>query len=331
MQPPSFESASTSSDPTVSDGEPRPRDVFESEILPLLFGSAGPEVAPALVLLNDTAGSGRSRFTSTVARQHPGIVVLSDQDLRGWARSSSAAAADQGGWLQRCIVYGLRNRRSILLEGSTFSKASLGAAAAFASSGFSTRVVVAGVRPAEALLADTSRYGQASPGMRRALSDIPRAARNARELVDALKEDASIGRLTILSRDGDVEFDEWANDGGFSSASSGLEAALSRRLTSLQAAQWLSELRRVTEFSESMRERPRELTERLIALHDVAVQEIIPELGVPAGSGVAALQEQRSAAALASLRRTLRPQSPREDLAAPVISVQSELDHGLSR
>ena len=103
---------------------------------------------------------------------------------------------------------------------------------------------------------------------------------------------------------------------------------MTRRLTSVQAAQWLSELRRVTEYAETLRDRPREFTERLITLHGLAVREIIPELEVPAGSPVASLQEHRSAAALAALRRSLQPARPREDLAAPVVSAPTGPDRG---
>lgn len=324
----------TSSPITMGDIVERRPVEFERDVVPLLFGDTGPEEEPALVLLNDTAGTGRSRATAAVTQQHPGIAVISDRDLQMWA----TASANPGGteregadWLQRCIGYARTHRRSILLEGSSFSTASLRAATAFAASGFTTRVAVVGVRPAEALLADASRFSAATlAGSRTSLTDVDRAVRGARELVQALVNNPSVDRLTVISRDGDVEFDARAGDGSFTAASSGLEAALTRRLTSLRAAQWLSELRRVTEFAETL-QGPREFTERLIALHGLAVREIIPELDIPTGSPVAALQEQRSAAALASLRRSLAPTRPREDLASPVISAPSGPDRGLGR
>ncbi len=70
-------------------------------------------------------------------------------------------------------------------------------------------------------------------------------------------------RVTILDRSGVPVFDAEAGDAvlPFQGASAALLAAQSERLLSLGSAQWMSELRRVTEFAATLRDVPRPLTE----------------------------------------------------------------------
>src|SRR5690606_5631053 len=138
--------------------------------------------------------------------------------------------------------------------------------------GFSTRVVVVASRRAESLLSVASRY------LRDVHAGVPArlASREAHDLgldgtatlVTALEANTAVDRLTILNRPGRAVFDARAVDeAAFGGASTALRAALTARLSRLDATQWLSELHHATAFAEARADLPGEVTELLIDLH----------------------------------------------------------------
>ncbi|MGA1828244.1 zeta toxin family protein [Microbacterium sp.] len=320
------------------------RDFVAREILPLIFPETTASVDPVLVLVARPPGSIAAPATGRLVAEHGrDIAVVNGDDLRalhpdiaGGAGSTDAVQADSAEWLRACIAFARENRRSLLLDGQFSPAAALGTAERFADAGFRTRVVVTGARRAESLLSAVSLYLRSiqSGGSARLVGREAhdRGFEGARELAAALEESTAVDRVTVLGRNGTPAFDAERRDQDrpFQGASAALRAVQSERLTSLQSTQWLSELRRVTEFSVTLRQVPRPLTELLIDLHETALREIIPELPVPAGSAVVAAQERRSAAELVALRRSLVEERP-ADVAAPVVVPAGPDRGGLSR
>ncbi len=274
--------------------------------------------------------------------------MVSAEDLRAFhpvyrelAASRSPDAARElsdatAAWVRACLAFARENRRSLLLEGSFTTPALVtGVAAGFADEGFTTRVVLVAARRAESLMSTTSHYlseiyeGRPARFVSRDAND--HAVEATRSLALALESADAIDRVTILGRDGSPAFDRTrAPDKSIGGVSAALVAAQARPLSSLQSVQWLSELRRVTEYVESLREVPRPLTEVLMDLHETALNEILPELPVPEGSQAARMQERRIAYSLAGLRQSLRVERP-IDTSGPVATPTGPEVGGLGR
>ena len=94
-------------------------------------------------------------------------------------------------------------------------------------------------------------------------------------LVAALEETPSVDRLTVLDRGGELAFDaqrEGARS-DFAGAGAALASAQSSRMSRFDATQWLSELHHVTDFAVSRSDLSRGVTESLVELHAVAMDE----------------------------------------------------------
>ncbi|MGC5173340.1 zeta toxin family protein [Microbacterium sp. DT81.1] len=325
-------------------------EILRRDILPLLFPDARSSDDPALELLTAQPGSGLFRVAARLhADDSDEITILSADELRvfhPWhAELSASATVEAAGelaavtaaWLSGAMVYAREHRRSALIEGSfTNPSVALRTAQRFAAEGFRTRIVIAGVRRPESLLSTASLYlrGVQAGGPAHFVS---RDAHNrgfeaTRAVAVALEDSGQVDRVTILGRDGTPAFDVHSDgkERAFHGATAALLAVQSERLTSLQSAQWLSELRRVTEFAATLRNPPRALTELLIDLHETALREIIPELPVPDGSSVVATQARASASDLVALRRSLAEHGP-IDAAAPSVAVGGPERGGPSR
>ena len=325
--------------------------IFERDILPLLFPEDQPEdSAPTFVLLTGQPGAGAARAIGRLRDEHnDDFAVLNADELRALhpqfvqatasgsveaARQVSEATAE---WLRAGMAFAREHRRSLLLEGNFATPSTvLALAQRFAGEGFRTRVVVVGVRRAESLLATLSQYlsavqaGRPARFVSREVHD--RGFEGTRTLTAALEDSTAVDRVTVLDRAGATKFDAEADgtDHPFQGAGAALVAAQSEQLWSLGSVQWMSELRRVTEFAATLRKVPRAVTEVLIDLHETALRQIIPELRVPAGSKVVAAQEHRSASELVALRRSLIVERP-VDAAAPVVAPTGPERGGLSR
>ena len=332
------------------DDEARER-ILHREILPLYFAEAQSDPTPTLVLVTVQPGAGRSRASSTLAREEgSSITVLAGEDLRAFhpaTRSSSLSADPESaaslaqsvaGWVSACIRYARENRRSVVLEGAFANvAAAAGTAERFAAEGFATRVVAVGARRAESLLSVTSEYlrgvqtGRAPSVVSRDAHDEGFAA--TRSLVASVEESAWPDRVTVVDRGGRVIFDADRDDGKtpFEGAVAALAAAQSARMGRFDATQWLSELHHVTEFAATRRQLPAAVTELLVDLHETSLREIIPELHVPAGGPFATAMEQKTVAALVALRKNLAPVVGPVDIAAPAVVPVGPERGGVSR
>jgi len=196
--------------------------------------------------------------------------------------------------------------------------------------------VVVASRRAESLLSVASHYlsnvhaGKLARLVSREAHD--RAFEATRALAAATLNSASIGRLTVIGRDGEPVFDAHRVDGDatFVGADEALESEQSARLSRLDATQWLSELHHATDYAMTRRDLPRAVTELLVELHEVALREVIPELHVPSDGKFISAIEQRTVARLGDLQRAL-PREEVVDLAAPVVTPVGPERGGISR
>ena len=311
--------------------------ILQEEILPLLFGDAPTSETPAFVILTAQAGAGAGRAHGWLATEHPGIVALHAPDLAvfhprftdpgftGSIEGQKQLAKVTGEWLQGCIAHARERRHSVVLEG-TFRNPDVALATCerFAASGFDTRIVTVAVRPDESLLSTVSRYLRGRLEVRPTrfvTADEHRLTfAGARELI-AAAESSTVGRVTVLGRHGQVVFDRpRAGTDPVAGAAQALRAAQSQRMSALESAQWLSELRKVTEYARSLRMLPTQLRESLVSLHEMALRAVVPQLPVPEGSEVVRIQTEKLTADLAGLREAAR-KVPEPDVAAPAVAV----------
>lgn len=325
--------------------------ILKRSVLPYHFPVSEVESSqPALILLAGQPGAGRARATRSLIADHgPDVAVVSSEDLRAFHPRFSQLASNHGpdalegvtrataGWIRDCIRYARENERSLLLEGAFQDPAvALGAAQRFAAAGFQTRIAIVASRRAESLLSVASLYlsnvrtGRLARLVSREAHD--RAFRATHVLATGAANSASVDRLTVIGRNGDMVFDAHRADGNtaFVGAGAAVESEQSARLTRFDATQWLSELHHMTDFAMTRRDLPRGAAELLVELHEVALREVIPELHVPTDGKFISAIEQRTSARLSELQRSL----PREqviDLAAPVVTPTGPERGGISR
>jgi len=206
----------------------------------------------------------------------------------------------------------------------------------FAAAGFQTHIAIVASRRAESLLSVASLYlrnvhaGKPARLVSRETHD--RGLEATRALAAEAVNSASVGRLTVIGRDGDPVFDAHRYDGeaSFAGAGAALEAEQSTRLSRFDATQWLSELHHATDFALTRRDLPRGVTELLLELHKVALREVIPELHVPSDGRFISAIEQKTGSRLGDLQRSL-PREEVVDLAAPVVTPVGPERGGISR
>lgn len=308
---------------------------LEALVLRSVFDGAQPAAHPALVLL---AGAGAGRAIALVRGMHGGnLVPISSEDLQvfhprylepsfrastpGPDELSQAAAS----WLQASIAYARENRYSLLLEGAFRSPSTaLAVARRFADSNYQVHVVVAATRSEESLLSATSR-GLRQMQQRRQ-SQFVTPAENERSLadVDALVSasvaDSAVDRVSVIGRRGHTVLDADREDpAGMADAPAAFRASCSERMSALEATQWLSELRHMTAYAQSLRSIPDTAVESIIELHETAIRKVVPDLPVPPNSEVVRNQLVALRSTLAALKqRADRHDSP--DLSAPIVT-----------
>ena len=316
------------------------RRIFDERILPLVFPGQPPPERPTLLLLAGQLGAGKSRATARLLADHAGeMVPLSGDDLRAFhphflelirSRSIEAPrilAESTAGWLRDCLVHARTSGRSLLLEGTFHSPdVALGTADLFAKHGFVTRVVVVATQRTESLLSAASHYlldaraGRPSPFASVGVHDD--GWEGTRALVSQLEATPSVDRLTIIGRDGVAKFDADRGIGqAFANARATLEREQSLPLSAARSMGWLSELRAMTDFALTSRDVPRPLAELLIELHELALDDVLQRLALPANSEARPVVEASLARQLVTLRRATSPKNRTAvDVAAPVIT-----------
>lgn len=311
-------------------------DILEQAILPSVFAGAQPTAHPRLVLLSGQPGSGRSRAIARLRSEEPdGMAVVSADSLRSFTRGLPVGVSDgdeagavSASWLVACMRHAREHRFSLLLDGPIPAAAAEGILAGFAREGFRTHVAAVASARAESLLAVASAYASRDRAGRRSdLMPVEQHDRDLAETRELLRSAADSGaRVTVFDRDGHIAAD--GVDGR--AAVHAFNTASEAELSTLQAVQWMSELKRVTAYSCRPSSRLPELSSHLVALHEVALRDIIPSLRVPPGSVVSRELESRLAMDLVALRQPATPPRIR-DLAAPAAAPEGPRSDGPSR
>lgn len=322
----------------MTDGESVDAGWVQDVILRSLFDGARPSETPTFVLLAGAPAAGTGRVIARLRREHDGdLVPVSIEDVQAFHpryldtqfRQSLAGRKElsqlAASWLQASISHARENGYSLLLEGEfrTADRA-LGVALRFADSGYDVHVVTVAVRDDQSLLAATSR------GLRRMLERQPaefvtpaeneQSMRDVSALIVAAADSPLVGRVSLLDQHGVSVFDaERSESGILSGASVALSTSRSEPMSALEATQWLSELRHMTEYARSLRTVPTPALASLVELHEMAIRRVVPELPVPPGSEVARIQQQKLATDLAALKR-MQVHPEVVDVAAPIVA-----------
>lgn len=309
----------------------------ETDVMRVLFAGRDEEQHPSFVLLVGQAGAGAGRFIPQLQQEHDdGLVALSTADLQAFhpryadvafrasLEGQRALAEASAAWVQAGLRYARERHHSLLLEGAFPSAgAALGVAGLFAQSGYNVHVAAVAVRGEESLLAATStalrQIRERRPAALVHVREHAETFTGTRSILEAAETDPAVSHLSVIDRHGAVVFDAHRTaPTPIVGASRVLDAGRAERMTSLESAQWLGELRRATEFAQTLRPMPQPVREALVELHEQAVRRVLPELLVPAGSHMVQIQQARHAAALVELRHSTPPASG-PDAAAPVV------------
>ncbi|GEK86664.1 zeta toxin family protein [Microbacterium aerolatum] len=311
---------------------------LEALVLRSVFSGAQSAPHPALVLLSGASGAGAGRAIALIRRMHGGdLVPILSEDLQafhpryleppfrasavGQNELSEAAAS----WLQASIAHARENRYSLLLEGAFRSPSTaLAVARRFAASNYQVHVVVAATRSEESLLSATSR-GLRQMQQRRQSRFVTPAENELRladvdALVLASVADSAVQRVSVIGRRGQTVLDAHrADPTAMAGASAAFRASCSETMSALEATQWLSELRHMTVYAQSLRSIPDAAVESIIELHEMAIRKVVPDLPLPPDSEVVPIQLVALRSRLAALKqRADRHDSP--DIAAPIVT-----------
>lgn len=298
-----------------------PIDVsFDAQVAPILFGDQEGESAPSMTVVAGQPGAGKSAVIPGLGpTAEPTPVVLSAENLaafhpdfldmrrRSPLEAQGAMAPLVSEWLASSLKFARTQRRSLVLEGSFPNPAPvLATAGVFAAEGFSTRLVVVAAKRSQSLLVAASRYlDLRRRGMPALFTDRETHNRGwigAQALVREAAATAALDRLTVVDRQGRVLFDAPRAE-GFDGAVAALETAESAPVTTLQAAEWFGELRRITEYARASRELAPPVADVLVELHELALNEVLPRIPVRPQSSFYVEQEMRLTRELVGLRQ----------------------------
>ena len=309
---------------------------FGERIAPIVFAEDQPaEAEPTITILTGQPGAGTTAAVHAIRGGshdiHP--VISADSlavfhpdylELRRWQpfEAQSAMAPLIAQWLSESLDYARAHRRSVILEGSFSNTTAVwGTAASFADEGFTTRLVVAAARRSDSLLVATSRFlelrRRGLPALFTDLETHRRGRTGAQALVQEAEATEPVDRLTVLDHGERLLFDAHRSE-GFIGAAEALAASERTPLSTLEAAEWFSELRHMTEYARSARELAPAVADVLIELHELALEEVAPVLQVRRESSFMLEQEARLQRELLDLRRDATVEIPRPDVPAPV-------------
>ncbi|MGX1702970.1 zeta toxin family protein [Microbacterium sp. NPDC055357] len=305
------------------------RDEFVDRVAPLLFDGVEEAERPTMTLLVDPPGAGAGRVLSRLISEQRAAVV-SAADLASFDESASEASA--AAWLRMCLAHARDHHLPLVVQGGFSNpQAAFGTAQGFAEAGFQTRVAtVVSPRPVS-LLAVASTYLSAARVRVTAplitVDDHDAGWSAARTLIRSL-EPGDVDSLVLVDDTG-ASISESDGDDGVDQVGAAFDRARARALTALEATHWLSELRRLSEFAQARPTLPAEGLETLVAAHQMALSEVIPQLPVPAGSRVSAELERRVASRLVALRGSVPVPTP--VVPAPVVRTPVPESTGPSR
>lgn len=269
---------------------------FESLIRPAVFADNA-NAEPSLTLLVGEPGSGRTRaayrdhhaptpravVSAAVLRAfHPDYLELSSHrpfELEDALRPTVER------WIAQSVGTALNEHRSVVLESEALTaEAARAASAAFAEAGFTTEVAVMASRAPDSLLTAASAYlnqrRERIPTQPTTVDAHQAAAAAARDLTTALEVDAPFDRVRVLSPGGVAlhEAEPRLQPDSLHGLTDALNAERNRPYSSIEGIQWLSELRRITEYARQSREDVEPVVATLAELHRLALATVLPSM-----------------------------------------------------
>lgn len=303
---------------------------FEERVAPVLFAGRTPESRPVLTIVAGQPGSAPLRAASRVATTSAGSlpVVLAGEELGAFhprftesilegsegARGEIAAAA--AAWTRMVLRRARAERVSLILDGSRLSTdVAIATAGLFAADGFSTTVAVMAVPRAETLLSTASKHLISAAQDRWSPLVTPEehdaGFDRTAEIVRVVEASPSVERVVVVGRGGEMRFDAARNRAEqFGGAATELEAARLEPVPAPAGRRWLTELRAATDFALSTGRIDAPLGAVLGELHEVALREVVPSLGLPADSLARPILEQTLTARAAAIRAAIPPAGP---------------------
>lgn len=296
---------------------------FESLIRPALFADSA-DAQPSLTLLVGEPGAGRTR---AVYRNYPeasGRAVVSAAVLRAFHPDYLELASRRPfeldnalrpaveRWIAQSVGTALNERRSVVLESEALTaEAARAASAAFTEAGFTTEAVVMASRTPDSLLTAASAFlnqrRERIPTQPTTADAHRTAAAAARDLTASLEADGPFDRVRVLNPGG-VSLHE-AEPRRHPESIQGLTAALDaerhRPYSSIEGVQWLSELRRITEYARQSREDVGPVVETLGELHRLALTTMLPRMPLRPESEAAMRQRAQLEQELSRLEEQL--------------------------
>ncbi|RLK52488.1 zeta toxin family protein [Microbacterium telephonicum] len=313
-------------------------DVYTQLIAPSLFSGAPVTVDPSLTLVVGAPGSGRMRVAWASAATAGVTAPISAALMRAFhpdaaelyrqfpttVESIMRPVVEE--WTSRAIGQALEERRSLVLEADALSADAVEAAVvAFRSAGFTSRLIVVSARPADALLTTTSAFlAQRRERVAAQFSSVEAtqgAFSSTPELLRAVEVSSSVERVEVVAGTGAVlhaasPVEDPASTAGLVDAFSG-EA--SRGFSSIEGVRWLSELRRISEYTREAHEEAPALLESLAELHRLALTDVLPTMPLRPESEPAVRQRTQLEQSLSRLERQLALQAEPSVTEPPVV------------
>ena len=297
---------------------------FESLTRRALFADNDAPAQPSLTLLVGEPGSGRTRVAYRNQPEKHGRTIVSAAVLRAFHPDYLELASHHPfeledalrptveRWIAQVIGTALNECRSVVLESEALTaEAARAASAAFAEAGFTTEVVVMASRTPDSLLTAASAYlnqrRERIPTQPTTVDAHRAAAAAARDLTNALEVDAPFDRVRVLNSGGVAlhEAEPRLQPDSLQGLTDALNAERSRPYSSIEGVQWLSELRRITEYARQSREDVGPVVETLGELHRLALTTVLPRMPLRPESEAAMRQRAQLEQELSRLEEQL--------------------------
>ncbi|MGI0520209.1 zeta toxin family protein [Microbacterium maritypicum] len=314
--------------------------IFDEDIRPYYFpDNLAPDAEPTIVLVGGQPGAGKSQATSRIARDYPGIVPLSGDNLRAFHPDYAQLVRDRpfdagpilaqatAVWVKNAIDYAREHRHSLQLEG-TFHTPSLTLATArnFRDTGFRTEIVALATARRDSLIAAAGRYftdHQAGGEPRwTTLEQHDRGWNGTRDLLAQITPEAPLNRVKIVTRSGelyDAPIQDYDQDTALEALTKGRTVAATNR----GAAAWLAELRAFTQYAQASNQITPATAPLLTEMHRIALSEVVPSMQLPANSEAAPRLVERLNDTMTMIERTAAPKRV-DDYQAPGTSLHPE-------
>lgn len=317
------------------------QEIYARRIAPTYFSTPPtPGQQKTLVLLGAQSGAGKSTATVMLAERYPGIVSITGDDLRtfhprykeltgtGGPDAEPILAQATSQWLRMAIDQARRDGHSLQLEG-TFHTPSVAfdTARRFAADGYQVDVHILAVARRDSLLSAAERYLQehATSGRGRwvTLENHDRGYAGTAALASQIDRDGPVDELHIHTRTQDDLYVSRRPDHNAAQAVAALEEGRGAAITNRTGASWISELGSMSRYALANGQVNPTTAPSLLALHDIALKEVVPALKLPNDSEATARVTGRLEETMQTIRDATATPAPAAAETGPAISPQT--------